>query len=147
MKLVIGGCAQGKLKYTLQKYHMDGDSVWDGRLPEKMPDGPLRGILDEPSDGLKDCRTVPEKRIIIDHFHEWVKECLRKGECPEEIITEFLDKYPGCIIISDEVGNGIVPMDPFEREYRERLGRILIMLAGQADEVERIICGLGQRIK
>ena len=50
-------------------------------------------------------------------------------------------------IICDEVGNGIVPMDAFEREYRERLGRFLIEVAKRADRVERIMCGIGQRIK
>ena len=43
--------------------------------------------------------------------------------------------------------NGIVPIDSFEREYRERTGRILVKLAEQADEVVRVVCGIGQRIK
>ena len=47
----------------------------------------------------------------------------------------------------DEVGNGIVPIDFLEREYRERTGRILVKLANQADEVVRVICGIGQKIK
>lgn len=38
-------------------------------------------------------------------------------------------------------------MDAFEREYRERLGRFLIEVAKRADRVERIMCGIGQRIK
>ena len=59
----------------------------------------------------------------------------------------ILKQYPECFIISDEIGNGIVPMDAFEREYRERTGRILVDLANKAEEVERVICGLGQKIK
>lgn len=51
------------------------------------------------------------------------------------------------IIISDEIGNGVVPMDTFERKYREETGRLLIKLAEEAEEVERILCGIGQRIK
>ena len=50
-------------------------------------------------------------------------------------------------MISDEIGNGIVPMDAFEREYREQTGRILIELAKEAEEVIRVICGIGQKIK
>ena len=34
-----------------------------------------------------------------------------------------------------------------EREYRERVGRLLIRLAEEAETVERIICGMGQKIK
>lgn len=32
----------------------------------------------------------------------------------------FLQKEPDCILISDEIGNGIVPIDAFERQYREK---------------------------
>ena len=60
---------------------------------------------------------------------------------------DFIDKNPECILICDEVGNGIVPMDPFERRYREEVGRILIKVAQRASRVERVTCGLGQRIK
>ena len=59
----------------------------------------------------------------------------------------FLKKGVRCVIISDEIGNGIVPVDAFERDYRERTGRMLITLASQADEVVRVICGIGQKIK
>lgn len=59
----------------------------------------------------------------------------------------MLDAYRDCIIICDEVGNGIVPASPAEREYRERVGRILITLAQKAEEVERVICGIGQKLK
>ncbi len=58
-----------------------------------------------------------------------------------------MHRNDNCIIISDEIGNGIVPVEAFEREYRERTGRILIQLAQKAEEVERVICGIGQKIK
>lgn len=56
-------------------------------------------------------------------------------------------KHPDTVIICDEVGSGIVPLDSFEREYRERLGRLLCEIAAKAERVERIVCGIGQRIK
>ena len=34
-----------------------------------------------------------------------------------------------------------------EREYRERLGRMLVEIAKRAESVERVFCGIGQRIK
>ena len=38
-------------------------------------------------------------------------------------------------------------MDAFERAYRELTGRMLIAIAQQAEEVVRVICGMGQKIK
>lgn len=127
MKLIIGGTAQGKLEYILLKYDAQKNMVWDGVLPND--------------------RKLNKNIVIINHFHQWVKSRMVSGGCPEDEIMSFLDCNEDCIIICDEIGNGIVPIDPFEREYRERTGRILVQLAMRAEEVERIICGIGQKIK
>ena len=127
MKLIIGGYAQGKMNYVLQKYGSENVIVMDGLLPENVA-----------SEG---------KILVIYRLHIWIRKCLLNNECPEEKLGKLLEQYPDCIIISDEIGNGIVPVDAFEREYRERTGRILIMLAQRAEEVERIICGMGQKLK
>lgn len=127
MKLIIGGTAQGKLEYVLLKHDVQKNMVWDSVLPNDMK---LNGNI-----------------VIINHFHQWVKSRMISGGCPEDEIMSFLDCNEDCIIICDEIGNGIVPIDPFEREYRERMGWILVQLAKRAEEVERIICGIGQKIK
>ncbi len=127
MKLIIGGYAQGKLDYVLAKYQLQENVVWDGILPDNA--------------------ALRDKQVIVNHFHQWVKQRILDGGCPEEEILSFLDNYKNCIIICDEIGNGIVPIDEFEREYRERVGRILIELAKRAEEVERVLCGIGQKIK
>ena len=132
MKLIIGGYAQGKLQYALRQCDPAGCFVWNGaELPAQ-----LTGLLQE-----------GKKTLILNHLHGWIRKCLLAGGNPEEEIRRFLMKYPDVIMISDEVGNGIVPVDSFEREYRETTGRILVALAGQAEEVERVICGIGQKIK
>lgn len=130
MKLVIGGTAQGKLEYVFCRYGLKKNIVWDGCLPA----GP-------------DHIRCEEKPVIIYHFHLWAKSRMMSGGCPEDEIMSFLDRNEDCIIICDETGNGIVPTDPFEREYRERVGRILVQLAKRAEEVIRVICGIGQKIK
>lgn len=127
MKLVIGGYAQGKLNYVLGKYDVEASMVYDGETPEKI----------EEENGT----------VVINHFHNWVKTKIANDGCPEVEILEFVESYPDCVIISDEIGNGIVPIEEFEREYRERTGRILVELAKKAEEVERVICGIGQKIK
>lgn len=127
MKLVIGGYAQGKLSYVLRNYDVKANRIFDGEIPENIEEE--KGI------------------VVIDHFHNWVRVNIAHDGCPEKDILAFVEKYPDCVIISDEVGNGIVPLEALEREYRERTGRILVELAGKAEEVERVICGIGQRIK
>ncbi len=137
MELYIGGCAQGKLNYVLRQYEDPQNcSVWECRTEssgEKIKAYLQQGKKTEP--------------VIINHFHCLVKEMLLTGENPEELVQRILECYPACIIISDEIGNGIVPIAKDERAYREQTGRILIALAEKAERVERILCGLGQRLK
>ena len=51
------------------------------------------------------------------------------------------------MITSDEVGLGIVPLDRKVREWREATGRALCRIAAEADEVYRVSCGIGMKIK
>ena len=134
MKLVIGGYAQGKLCYVMQHFSIDKENVVDMTDEKKLLDGDI-----EKTDG--------EASIVLYHFHIWMKNELAEDNNPEEKLEKILKRFPDCVIISDEVGNGIVPMDAFDREYRDRLGRILISLAKEADEVVRVICGIGKKIK
>ena len=131
MKLIIGGYSQGKLDYIKNKYSVDEKCIFDYDLPSKEE------LEKEENKGV----------IIIDKLHKWVKKRIKEGGRPEEEIASFVKKKADCIVICDEIGNGIVPMDPFERVYRERCGRILCSLAEQAEEVERVVCGIPQKIK
>ena len=139
MKLIIGGLAQGKLHYVLQKEENEQCIIFDGVLPEE---GQIQEARKEAGS--------EEKTLIINHFHHVVKQELAENRTPEELevdVMEFVEKHPEVILICDEIGNGIVPVDAFERTYREQTGRILIRLAQKADEVVRVLCGIGQRIK
>lgn len=132
MKLVIGGRAQGKLNYVLQHMTDENYQIYDGVFPDE---GELFNL------------TKKNEWLIVNRFHKWVNKELKENRNPEEELEAFLKKGVRFVIISDEIGNGIVPVDAFERDYRERTGRMLITLASQADEVVRVICGIGQTIK
>ena len=127
MKLIIGGYAQGKLRVACQSVPKKKKIIWDGTLWESS--------------------VGKGEQLIINHFHEWVKTCLRDGTHVENELQRLFQLYPACIIIGDEIGNGIVPIDAFERKYRETYGRILINIAERAEEVDRVLCGLSQKIK
>ena len=84
---------------------------------------------------------------IVNDLHLWIRDIMNQGQDAKTVIMSYIDKNPDCILICDEIGNGIVPVDAFERQYREQVGRILVEVAKRADRVERVTCGLGQRIK
>ena len=125
MELYLGGFSQGKLQYV---------------LAGKGSATTIESLTGIPQDTL----SVP---VIFNRFHVWFYREMEQGRNPEEQMEAFLEHCPEVIIISDEVGNGIVPELPLEREYRERLGRYLCRVAKRAVRVERVVCGIGQRIK
>lgn len=124
MKFVTGGAYQGKLGYAKKLYPQ---AEWaDGA------ECSLREIL---------------LRGAVDNFHLFVRRWIRDGKSPQELTGAILDSKSALIIVCDEIGCGLVPTDAFEREYRESVGRICTEIADNADEVYRVVCGIGVRIK
>lgn len=66
---------------------------------------------------------------------------------PREALAAWLAAHPDGVIICDEVGCGVVPLDREERAWRELVGRICCELAEQAAAVYRVCCGLEARLK
>ena len=54
---------------------------------------------------------------------------------------------PDIILICDEVGCGVVPVEREQRAWREQVGRLCCRLAARAERVERIFCGLPMVLK
>ena len=82
-------------------------------------------------------RTKP----IFNGLADWVRSH------PGEGIGDLLKANPGVVILCDEVGCGVVPMEPFEREWRETVGRICCELAKNAEHVARVFCGIPMMLK
>jgi len=51
------------------------------------------------------------------------------------------------IIVTNEVGMGIVPEYPLGRAYRDTLGKANQILASEADEVYLLVCGIPVNVK
>lgn len=84
---------------------------------------------------------------IENHYHLKVKEQLQAGLDPLEEARKLAEGEEKLVVISDETGYGLVPVDAFERAYREQSGRVNCYFAGRAEQVIRVVCGIGSRIK
>ena len=90
---------------------------------------------DDMADGVFD-----EKPVLL-NLQDLLRNDLRD---PEEIAALLADKQ---VVSCCEVGNGIVPLDPAERAWRETVGRTSNLLAEHADTVVRMVCGIPQILK
>ncbi|MBQ3104643.1 MAG: bifunctional adenosylcobinamide kinase/adenosylcobinamide-phosphate guanylyltransferase [Lachnospiraceae bacterium] len=94
-----------------------------GYLEEEMADG----ILDH--------------RPVLFHLEQMV---FRDPECIDSLLPRLAEKE---LILCNEVGSGIIPVDHRERLCREATGRLCVLLAGQANCVVRMVSGLPMVIK
>ena len=122
--IIIGGAFQGKTQYATKIY----------------PELGLTDGFNCPLDEIENC-------VAINKFNSFTRRWLLEGRTKEALLTTLEKNENLQLLISDEIGYGLVPVDDFEREYREFHGRVMTELAEQADCVERVVCGIPQRIK
>ena len=102
--------------------------------------GKLDYVLQKTGYGPAQVARTPEEartRPVFAGLEDW----------PELDEAALLEANPDVILICDEVGCGVVPMEAFERQYREITGRILCGIAKKADTVYRVMAGIPVKIK
>ncbi len=67
-----------------------------------------------------------------------------RPESASELLPSLTEKE---VVICNEVGSGIIPIDTRERLSREATGRICTLLAKEAETVVRMVCGIPTAIK
>lgn len=87
----------------------------------------------------------PDRTIY--YVQSLIKEAQEKQTDPALYIEGILKEEPEAVLMIDDVGCGIVPIDKKDRDYRELVGRTGCNLAAQAQSVIRVCCGIGQVIK
>lgn len=65
----------------------------------------------------------------------------------EELLATFKSSKANWIVISNEVGMGLVPPYPVGRAYRDALGRANQCLAAEADQVLFMVAGIPMKVK
>ncbi|MDO5027646.1 MAG: bifunctional adenosylcobinamide kinase/adenosylcobinamide-phosphate guanylyltransferase [Bacillota bacterium] len=64
-----------------------------------------------------------------------------------DLINFCRDRDKDLIIITNEVGLSLTPMDHIGRVYTDSLGRISQRIAKEADQVYLVVCGIEMKIK
>lgn len=125
MTLIIGGAYQGKTEYAAGLLRISRGEILDGETC-----------------GIDEIF----KAAALCHFEALVKRVVEKGE-PRNLARELCAKNPDVIVIVNEIGSGIIPIDKLERDWREEVGRESCILAEFSDTVIRINCGIPTAIK
>ena len=165
LTLVLGGAASGKSAYAERLVlQAGGDPVYvataqifDDEMAEKIiRHREMRGsgwkTIEEPLDlphalagmsagqpVLIDCATLWLTNVILgDHDVTAHSDALLQAveQCPSPVV-----------IVSNEVGQGIVPDNALSRQFRNAQGKLNQRIAGQADLVVAVMAGLPLALK
>lgn len=97
------------------------------------------GGLPHGSAGVVDCLTL------------WLSNLMGVGRDVASATENLLSAIRACpatlVLVSNEVGLGIVPETPLGRAFRDEQGRLNQAVAAVADEVEFVAAGLPLRLK
>ncbi|WP_050604107.1 bifunctional adenosylcobinamide kinase/adenosylcobinamide-phosphate guanylyltransferase [Ruegeria sp. 6PALISEP08] len=160
LTLVLGGAASGKSAFAEERIVSAGKSrvylatsqVFDDEMRQKVDRHLVqRGdgwtTVEEPLDlGPVLARLSQNQICLIDCATMWLSNHLLADSDLDTAQTDLLDALSACptqvVIVSNEVGHGIVPDNALARRFREAQGRLNIALAAQADLVVQVTAGL-----
>jgi adenosyl cobinamide kinase/adenosyl cobinamide phosphate guanylyltransferase len=166
--LLLGGARSGKsalamrlaiestLPVTVIATATAGDEEMADRIRRHRDSRPpVWKTIEEPIDLLGAIRAAaPGDFLVVDCLTLWVTNLLGSGHDVSDFgvlldpIVRELGRRP-CVVVSNEVGMGIVPLNELARRFRDVLGlvntrfaegaeRALLMVAGRAVELEPI---------
>lgn len=122
MHVILGGRFQGKHAYA-QKLYPHFPAVSDLARSNTLAPG------------------------LVVNVHLGVRRLLVEGEDVSSFFAENLSLLRQCVILCEEIGGGIIPVDAFDRQWRDETGRVYQYLAAEADTVDRVFAGLALRLK
>ena len=145
MILIFGGAYQGKLGYAKDNFKTDRIfSCGDIKTGEDQKSPLMYGI----DRFLREDRKKDSDRLcIICGLEDFVLECNEHGIEAADWFRKRRGSWQDMILIIEDRSQGIVPVDPEMRAAREMSGRLMTYLASEAEEVHRVFCGIGKRIK
>lgn len=126
MILIFGGSYQGKLDWARKNLDINKDEVLEC---------------------YREMDTLDFRKKVYYHFEEFIYYLCANDKDPMKYLAENRSKIEDKVFIVDDISQGIVPIDPIDRAWREGVGRAVTYLGSEADNVYRVFCGLGQEIK
>jgi len=169
--LVTGGCRSGKSQFALEySEKLEGKHIFVATCP--IYDKEMKDRIDEHKakrDPFK-WKTIEEQInidkvlsefnngevVVIDCLTHWLTNLVYKKRNLheydiEKIMNKVLDVVEelnmNLIIVTNEVGMGLIPEDEEHRQFRDGLGKANQIIAGRAEHVYFVTCGIPLAIK
>ena len=170
--LVLGGARSGKSHYAEQlalTSHKEviyiatgsaGDDEMQARIEKHQADRPkhwqtieepilLADVIERYANTrhclLVDCLTLWLSNILFDSHGNYQEDVFLQQK--QALLNELPHLHSDIILVSNEVGSGIIPMDSMSRRFVDEAGRLHQQLAKLCSHVTLVTAGLAQQLK
>ena len=160
LSLVLGGAASGKSAFAENLVLQSGNApvylataqVFDDEMAEKVArHRDTRGAgwvtVEEPLDlGPSLAQITPQQTVLIDCATLWLTNVILGDHDVADHTNALLTAIAACqgpvVVVSNEVGQGIVPNNALSRKFRNAQGGLNQQIAAEADLVVAVMAGL-----
>ncbi len=166
--LILGGARSGKSRraeqiaraldaqplYIATAPHIPDDAEWQARIARHRRDRGDDWLLIEEELELAEAlqkHAHAGRAIVVDCLTLWLSNLLHAEQEPAVATAALCDLLPGLlghiVLVSNEVGMGLVPEGGVGRAFRDAQGRLNQAVAAVADRVEFVAAGLPLQLK
>lgn len=169
LALVLGGARSGKsevaerlaAKQQGQVVYLAPGQAWDEEMAQRIRRHQDRRpaawlTVEEPLDlpGAVRRHGDPGRCLLLDGLGTWVSNLLLAELDEPAVLERVVDLLKAAaeteadlVVVSDEVGLGVVPPSPLGRLFRDCLGRANQAMAAQADRALLVVAGIPVDLK
>jgi adenosylcobinamide kinase/adenosylcobinamide-phosphate guanylyltransferase len=133
-----------EMRARIRRHRQDRPSGWLTLEAPREPARALEGLGPEAGAVLVDCLTLLISNLQLAAAEAGAEQAVL--EDPPPAGRGWAAAVP-VIVVSNEVGQGVVPASPLGRAFRDIAGRAHQLVAAEADEVVLLTAGLPQRLK
>ncbi len=154
--------ARGHVHYVATAPRHDDDPEWVARIDAHRARRPPPWQVSETRDLAAVLRSAaPGQLVLVDCLTLWLTGTLDAADAWDDpdragavtshaldgLVADLLDARADVVLVTNEVGSGVVPTTASGRLFRDLLGTVNSSVAAACDDVEAVLCGLPTLLK
>lgn len=164
LTLILGGARSGKSRHAEALVQADPPpwtyiataESYDAEMTARIAEHRARRrggwiTVDAPHDLPQAITKGPDAPLLVDCLTLWLSNLMLAeadvDAATESLLAALLARSAPTVLVSNEVGSGIVPATPLGRRFRDAQGRLNQQVAAVAGRVELVVAGIPLRLK
>jgi adenosylcobinamide kinase / adenosylcobinamide-phosphate guanylyltransferase len=163
---VLGGARSGKSSFAeglieasgMDAVYLATGRAWDDEMSERIAQHKQRRggswtTIEEPLDlvGVLQRECTGNRALLVDCLTLWLTNLMMSEKDIEtetaRLVAALRELKGAVVLVSNEVGLGIVPENRMARDFRDHAGRLHQAVAGAAAQVYFVAAGLPLKMK